>query len=87
MARLRAQYRTRLERDGEALGSAQAAGDRAALLRIAHGLAGSAGTFGYPRISEAAHEAEEALDSGGSDSDLGALIRRIHREIAAALKA
>ena len=85
MAGLRAKYRTRLARESEALDVAEGARDREALLRIAHGLAGSAGTFGFPRISEAAQEAEAALDLGKPDPDVARAVRRIRAEIASAL--
>ncbi len=73
---LRDEYRGELHRDAAALLAAHAAAgpvaaNRAEVGRLAHKLAGSAGTFGFPRTSAAAKRLEDAAD--GPD-DLTALI-------------
>lgn len=47
--------------------------------RTVHGLAGGAGVFGYPRISELADVVDQALADGrvASDADLEALIAEV----------
>jgi signal transduction histidine kinase/CheY-like chemotaxis protein/HPt (histidine-containing phosphotransfer) domain-containing protein len=56
--------------------------DLAALKRLAHQLAGAAGGYGFPRITEAAREVEQAVDDGDEASlphgaeTLAALCRR-----------
>ena len=77
--------RERRERLSRALESlARHPGDAAALAEIRtcfHGFAGSGGTFGFPALSEAGREGEEACDrllretGGTSPSDLAALHR------------
>ncbi|MFH5806631.1 ATP-binding protein [Alienimonas sp. DA493] len=60
---LRDGYRGELLRDAAALTAAHAAGDRAETARLAHKIAGSAGTFGFPRTSAAARRLELAADN------------------------
>lgn len=61
MDALRARFAERAVVDRAALCAAWEAGDRDALLRTAHSLAGNAGLFGHPGLSEAARLLEEAL--------------------------
>lgn len=62
MAALRARFIARAAADRAALAEAGQAGDDAEIRRIAHGLAGAAGTFGFPEVSAAALRVEEADD-------------------------
>lgn len=66
MSDLKAYYLAALPGRIEALRTAlRSAGDedaRAAIRRIAHSLKGSGASYGFPRISEAAHAAEHAVD-------------------------
>lgn len=60
LAGLRARFVARAAQDGVRLRDVADAGDLAEIRRIAHGLAGTAGTFGFPQISDAARAVEEA---------------------------
>ncbi|MET0181158.1 MAG: Hpt domain-containing protein [Novosphingobium sp.] len=60
MAALRERFGARCAERGEQLAAALADGDREAVVRIAHDLAGSAGMFGCPELSRAAQRLEEA---------------------------
>jgi HPt (histidine-containing phosphotransfer) domain-containing protein len=60
LAALRARFLARAADDRAALATAQKANDREAIRRIAHGLAGAAGVFGFADISAAARAVEEA---------------------------
>jgi HPt (histidine-containing phosphotransfer) domain-containing protein len=55
------EYRAALPSKLERIESLAAAGDLKALARELHTLAGSAGTFGLPKVSAAARAAEEAV--------------------------
>ena len=63
MAALRQRFLARAAADRAALIEARLNADRAAICRIAHGLAGAAGTFGYPELSAAALRVEEAEEA------------------------
>jgi HPt (histidine-containing phosphotransfer) domain-containing protein len=54
LAPLRDRFRTRTAEDLIRLRALLAAGDADELRRLAHGIAGAAGTFGFPKLSEAA---------------------------------
>ncbi|MGK6354658.1 Hpt domain-containing protein [Sphingomonas sp. DT-207] len=60
LAGLRARFLARAADDHAALAAAREAGDREAIQRIVHSLAGGAGIFGFPEISAAARAVEEA---------------------------
>lgn len=64
MALLRERFHARANTDRAAILMALDAGDRAALLRLAHGLAGVAGIFGYADVSAKAAAVEEAVEVG-----------------------
>ena len=51
------------------LRAALAASDRAAIVAIAHGLSGSAGTFGFAAISRHAEALELAVEAGDEQLD------------------
>lgn len=63
-AKLAERFRLRARTDGDRLRAALGASDRATLGIIAHGLSGTAGTFGFAEISALAAELEEAFDGG-----------------------
>lgn len=63
-ANLAARFRIRALADGGRLRAALAASDLATVVSIAHGLSGSAGTFGFPAISGHAAALEMAADAG-----------------------
>jgi HPt (histidine-containing phosphotransfer) domain-containing protein len=60
MAVLRERFLARAERDRLALIEAEAAGDGEGVRRIAHGLAGASGTFGFPELGTIARSVEYA---------------------------
>ena len=84
MAALRLRFRERALADADQLEAALAANDRSQAEKVAHGLAGTAGIFGYRRISEAAAAADRAFASGRPDaaSAAGALVAVVRRELA-----
>jgi HPt (histidine-containing phosphotransfer) domain-containing protein len=63
MAALRERFGARCGERAAQLAAALADGDRDAVVRIAHDLAGTAGIFGYPELSCAAQRLEEAARS------------------------
>lgn len=66
-----AEYREELPQKLARLESLLAGARFAELTRALHTLAGSAGTFGLPRVSEAAGAAEAYLASCGASPDAG----------------
>ena len=66
-----AEYREQLPQKLARLESLFAGARFGELMRELHTLAGSAGTFGLPRVGEAASAAEAYLDSCGSTPDSG----------------
>ena len=66
---LNAEYRRELPRKLERLTALWHARDIPRLQEALHGLIGSAGTFGLPRLSAAAREAEAYLSASGSELD------------------
>lgn len=66
MEQLRARFRLRAASERDLLTRALNDGDRDEIRRIAHGLAGTAGVFGYGEISRDALMLEEAVDSAES---------------------
>jgi HPt (histidine-containing phosphotransfer) domain-containing protein len=69
MASLRRRFLREAEADCRVCREALEAGDFELLRRSAHRLAGRGGMFGYPQVSSAAGELEEALLKGaGSDA-------------------
>lgn len=74
---LRVRFAERAGADGEALRNAWASRDLDALRRIAHGLAGNAGLFGYTDLGMVARELEEALDKSGADLGLRAKVEAV----------
>lgn len=65
LAELSQRFASRAADERAAIEQALADGDRAAIARRAHTLAGNAGMFGHPEIGAAALELEEAAETGG----------------------
>ena len=65
LAELSQRFANRAVEELAAIEQALADGDRAALARRAHTLAGNAGMFGQPEIGAAALELEELAETGG----------------------
>jgi HPt (histidine-containing phosphotransfer) domain-containing protein len=63
MAELRARFAEEAEKDRERLIKALADDDRPTIRSIAHSMAGRAGLFGFPEVSEKAAALESALDN------------------------
>lgn len=63
MAQLRARFQVRAAEDRERLAVALAAQDRAETRRLAHGLSGTGGVFGFAGLSSAAEAVELAVDA------------------------
>jgi HPt (histidine-containing phosphotransfer) domain-containing protein len=63
MAALRARFATAAPAEAAELEYALEAGDADAMRRIAHGLAGRAGMFGFAALGAAALRADEASDA------------------------
>lgn len=61
---LRTRFVERCTEDRVKLGAVVAARDADALKLLSHKLAGAAGTFGYPSVSQAALAVEDELDAG-----------------------
>lgn len=74
LAALRGRFRARLAEEREQLRVALESDDRETLARVAHRLAGSAGTFGAPEISDAAARVEQCLDEGGTGEEIAHLV-------------
>ena len=70
MAQLRARFLARAEDERAQLIAATATMDRAEILRLSHGLSGSAGVFGFPTISLNAQAVEEAIDDKADEQEV-----------------
>lgn len=70
MAQLRTRFLERAKDERAQLIAATATMDRAEILRLSHGLSGSAGVFGFPAISLHAQAVEEALDEGADEQEV-----------------
>lgn len=77
MRRLRERFLARAESDRATMISALAVGDRAGLLKLAHGLAGVAGIFGYGDISSRASALEDAVDAGAGEEMVSVLAQAL----------
>ncbi|NBW11747.1 MAG: Hpt domain-containing protein [Caulobacteraceae bacterium] len=64
LAPLRARFRLRAAEDLTRLQALRQAGDAAELRRLAHGISGAAGTFGFPDLSEAAGRIDDDYVAG-----------------------
>ncbi len=83
MAGLRARFAARAIAEAEAIRRHLCTGERDALRDICHGLAGTAGTFGYPAISKAASAVEEAVEAGAGNEALEGLSKALLHELEA----
>ena len=63
MAALRLRFRERASRDARTLAEALPGLERDVLRRTSHGLAGTAGIFGFHEIGDAAQLLEDAFDA------------------------
>jgi len=81
MTLLRARFNERALVDEAELEAAMMAGDFGAATRILHSLAGNAGMFGYPALSKAARDLEQAIESRGPDADIPRLLREVVDQI------
>ena len=81
MAALRARFAIRATAEADAIRRYLDAGELAALRDICHGLAGTAGTFGYPAISDAASAVEEAVEARAGDDALERLAAALLQEL------
>jgi len=73
MAKLRERFVERAGMERTELIEARHRRDRETLRRLAHGLSGSAGVFGFPEISVEAARLETAVDEGASEEDVDRL--------------
>ncbi|GLR48685.1 Hpt domain-containing protein [Sphingomonas astaxanthinifaciens] len=73
MGPLRERFRARAATHAEALDRAVAAQDEAALVALAHKLAGSAAIFGFAELGACASQIDEAAAAGGPTLDLPAV--------------
>lgn len=64
LAPLRARFQARAAIEAAALAQALAAGEAAEVERIAHGLAGAAGLFGFADVGAAAIAVDQAFAAG-----------------------
>jgi HPt (histidine-containing phosphotransfer) domain-containing protein len=83
MAELRTRFLARAEADRALLAIALRQEDWDEVRRIAHGLSGTAGVFGFASLGETAEGVETAVDDGRDKSDL----RRLCGALLDALKA
>jgi HPt (histidine-containing phosphotransfer) domain-containing protein len=77
MADALAYYVDRLPRIAEELQSASARGERDELARLLHQLKGSAGSYGFPTIGEAARAAESAVRGVADTAALALALDRV----------
>lgn len=81
MEALKRRFRQRAHADRESIGQAFARKDRSALLKLAHGLSGAAGIFGYAEISARAALVEDAIDEDVSEPALADLVGALVAEL------
>lgn len=83
MAALRARFVARAIAEGDSIRSHLAQRELTEVRDLCHGLVGTAGTFGYPAISEAALAVEEAIEAGEDDNALEALCAPLMQQLEA----
>lgn len=76
-------FRDRLEADRAAIAQLSETRDFERLRRIVHGLAGAAGTFGFPQLGEIAIEIDDRLTAGASLSaaDIARLLAALEQAL------
>jgi HPt (histidine-containing phosphotransfer) domain-containing protein len=77
MAQLRARFRTRAAADRARIAAALDQADWDEVRRLAHGLSGSGGVFGFPQVSKDAEAVEIAIDEGRDAAQVRALGGRL----------
>jgi HPt (histidine-containing phosphotransfer) domain-containing protein len=77
MGALRERFRARAGADRVLISTALAAGDRHELRRLAHGLSGSGGVFGFPEVSAVAEAVETAVEDAADQALLENLCHRL----------
>ena len=73
MAGFRARFCARAAADRAQIATALASGDFDEVRRLAHGLSGSGGVFGFPEVSADAELVENAIDEGREPGELAIL--------------
>ncbi|MBA3669161.1 MAG: Hpt domain-containing protein [Sphingomonas sp.] len=85
MAQLRARFVFRAQCERTQFEAAMQSLDRVEMKRLAHGLAGSAGVFGFHTISLDAQAVEVAVDAAAKDDELrrlsSLLLRRLNEAV------
>lgn len=70
MAQLRERFLVRAQDERAQLIAAATRGDRAEMRRLAHGLSGSAGVFGFSEVGLDAQALEEAVDAEADEEEI-----------------
>lgn len=83
MAALRQSFVARAREARALLGRARAGNDHDVLRQTAHNLAGNAGIFGFPEVTDAARALEEALDEPVDTAALDTLVGTLDDRLAA----
>lgn len=83
MAELSARFIARAEGERTALAAALAQGDMATVIDRTHKLAGIAGLFGHPQITQAALALEDAAEAGECISEPARTLDRLLAALAA----
>ncbi len=82
MAQLRARFRSRAADDRERILAALGDDDLVEVRRLAHGLSGSGGVFGFPEVSEDAAAVEDAVDEAKPAGEIRALCDQLLARLA-----
>jgi HPt (histidine-containing phosphotransfer) domain-containing protein len=77
MAGLRARFCARAAAERTQIAEALASGDLPEVRRLAHGLSGSGGVFGFPEVSADAEAVEIAVDEQKEPGELAILCERL----------
>jgi HPt (histidine-containing phosphotransfer) domain-containing protein len=77
MTGLRARFCARAAAERMQIAAALASGDLPEVRRLAHGLSGSGGVFGFPELSADAEAVEIAVDEHREPGDLASLCERL----------
>lgn len=81
MAALRERFAARALGQADLIAGHAETGDRTGLRELCHGMAGTAGTFGFAPLGEAARAVEEAIDEAADDSLLERLTGQLLAEL------
>jgi HPt (histidine-containing phosphotransfer) domain-containing protein len=77
MAALAERFRRRAREDAEQIRGALSGGDRGTLLRVSHGLSGTAGIFGHHDVGDAAEQVELAIEENMIPAEIDARCRSL----------